>query len=57
MYKLSQKVLLRISDHEWIDIYTDFNEQKVRDYAKKILSIRPDAILSLRVITEEILAL
>lgn len=57
LYKLSQRVLVRVHDYEWIDIYTDISEKYVRDYATQILEVRPDVELGLRVVTEEILDL
>lgn len=57
LYKLAQRVLVRVHDYEWIDIYTDINEKYVRDYATKIKAERPDVELGLRVVTEEILDL
>jgi hypothetical protein len=52
VYKLAQQVKVGINTKEWIDIFSDPDEMRVRNYAVKVKEENPSSILGLRSVTE-----
>jgi hypothetical protein len=57
IFKLSQQVTVGLNHKEWVDILSDQNEVRVRDYALRVKIENPCATLGLRMVTEKKLEL
>jgi hypothetical protein len=52
IYKLAQQVKVGLNTKEWVDILSDPDEYRVRNYAVKVKDENPEAVLGLRSVTE-----
>lgn len=56
-YTLSRKMRVSKNSDQWFDIATDTNEQSIRNQAATIKELEPDAVLGLRKVVEQEIAL